>query len=83
MHPQVLVDLPDVFIKSGTAFFFPSSSLVGKRGVFVADGAAWRQQRHLANPAFRRAAIERYAEVRVIAVVRELRVHGCVRLLRP
>ena len=81
MCPQVLVDLPDVFVKSGTAFF-PDSLLLGG-GLFAADGAAWRRQRQLANPAFRRAAIERYAKVRVIAVVRELKVHGCVRLLRP
>ena len=28
------------------------------------DGEVWRRQRRLANPAFRRAAVERYAEVR-------------------
>ena len=64
----MLVDLPDVFVKTGTAFF-PGSSLAGN-GLLVADGAVWRRQRQLANPAFRRAAIERYAEVRVLTVVR-------------
>lgn len=28
------------------------------------DGEVWRRQRRLSNPAFRRAAVEQYAEVR-------------------
>lgn len=55
----VLVDRPDVFVKSGTAFF-PGSSLAGN-GLLVSDGEVWRRQRRLAAPSFRKAAVERYA----------------------
>lgn len=59
----VLIDAPDVYVKEGTAFF-PGSSLAGN-GLLVSDGALWRRQRQLANPAFRRAAVERYASAMV------------------
>lgn len=55
---QVLVDQPDVFVKAGTAFF-PGSSLTGN-GLLVSDGAEWRRQRRLSNPAFRKAAVDRW-----------------------
>lgn len=47
--------------QEGTAFF-PGSSLAGE-GLLVSDGEVWRRQRQLANPAFRKAAVERYAQV--------------------
>lgn len=63
-HPaaarQVLVDRADVFVKEGTAFF-PGSSLAGN-GLLVSDGNVWRRQRQLANPAFRKVAVEGYAK---------------------
>lgn len=55
----VLTEAPEVYIKEGTAFF-PGSSLAGN-GLLVSDGDIWRRQRQLSTPAFRRAAIERYA----------------------
>jgi len=55
---QVLVQQPDVFVKAGTAFF-PGSSLTGN-GLLVSDGEVWRKQRRLSNPAFRKAAVDRY-----------------------
>ncbi len=48
-----------MYIKEGTAFF-PGSSLAGN-GLLVSDGDIWRRQRQLSTPAFRRAAIEKYA----------------------
>jgi cytochrome P450 len=54
---QVLVGQPDVFVKAGTAFF-PGSSLTGN-GLLVSDGAEWRRQRRLSNPAFRKAAVDK------------------------
>ncbi|KAL6746717.1 cytochrome P450 [Haematococcus lacustris] len=56
---QVLVEKAEVFVKKGTAFF-PGSSLAGN-GLLVSDGEVWRRQRRLANPAFRRSAVEAYA----------------------
>lgn len=55
----VLTEAPEVFIKEGTAFF-PGSSLAGN-GLLVSDGDIWQRQRQLSTPAFRRAAIEKYA----------------------
>jgi len=55
----VLIKDPDIYIKEGTAFF-PGSSLAGN-GLLVSDGDVWRRQRQLSTPAFRRAAIEKYA----------------------
>lgn len=55
---DVLIDRAALLVKEGTAFF-PGSSLAGN-GLLVSDGAVWRRQRQLANPAFRRAAVERY-----------------------
>jgi cytochrome P450 len=55
----VLTEAPEIYIKEGTAFF-PGSSLAGN-GLLVSDGDIWRRQRQLSTPAFRRAAIERYA----------------------
>lgn len=56
---EVLVERPDVFIKEGTAFF-PGSKLAGE-GLLVSDGEVWRRQRQLSNPAFRKAAVDSYA----------------------
>lgn len=56
---EVLINRPDVFVKEGTAFF-PGSALTGN-GLLVSDGAVWRRQRRMANPAFRRAAVDTYA----------------------
>jgi cytochrome P450 len=55
----VLTEAPEIYIKEGTAFF-PGSSLAGN-GLLVSDGDVWRRQRQLSTPAFRRAAIEKYA----------------------
>jgi cytochrome P450 len=61
---QVLVDGSGTdFVKAGTAFF-PGSSLAGN-GLLVSDGEAWRRQRQLAAPAFRRAAVDAYAPAMV------------------
>ncbi|KAK9903986.1 hypothetical protein WJX75_001915 [Coccomyxa subellipsoidea] len=57
---QVLIDLAATFGKEGTAFF-PGSSLAGN-GLLVSDGPVWRRQRQLSNPAFRRSAIDSYAQ---------------------
>lgn len=46
--------------QAGTAFF-PGSSLSGN-GLLVSDGDIWKRQRRLSNPAFRKAAINTYAE---------------------
>lgn len=48
-------------VQEGTAFF-PGSSLAGN-GLLVSDGPVWRRQRQLSNPAFRRSAIDSYAQV--------------------
>jgi cytochrome P450 len=56
---QVLIDDAAIFVKEGTAFF-PGSALTGN-GLLVSDGAVWKRQRRLSNPAFRRAAVEGYA----------------------
>ena len=61
---QVLIDQPDVFVKEGTAFF-PGSSLTGN-GLLVSDGEVWKRQRRLSNPAFRKAAVDAYAEQMVL-----------------
>ena len=49
-------------MQEGTAFF-PGSSLAGN-GLLVSDGATWRRQRQLSNPAFRSATLATYAQVR-------------------
>ncbi|XP_024363190.1 uncharacterized protein [Physcomitrium patens] len=60
---EVFVTQSSTFIKAGTAFF-PGSSLAGN-GLLVSDGDIWKRQRRLSNPAFRRAAIQTYAEAMV------------------
>ena len=60
---RVLVDAPDVYIKTGTAFF-PGSRLAGN-GLLVSDGPVWKRQRQLATPAFRKSAVARYASAMV------------------
>ena len=55
----VLVDNAEAFVKRGTAFF-PGSALTGE-GLLVSDGAVWKRQRRLSNPAFRAAAVASYA----------------------
>eukprot|EP00897_Mesotaenium_endlicherianum_P008466 jgi/Mesen1/7648/ME000004S07912 len=60
---QVLVTSADIFVKEGTAFF-PGSRLAGN-GLLVSDGDTWRRQRRLSNPAFRKAAVDSYAEAMV------------------
>lgn len=57
---DVLIDRAAMFVKEGTAFF-PGSQLAGN-GLLVSDGAVWRRQRQLSNPAFRSAAVKSYAE---------------------
>lgn len=57
----VLIEGPNLYIKAGTAFF-PGSRLAGN-GLLVSDGKVWQRQRQLSNPAFRRAAVEKYAQV--------------------
>lgn len=47
--------------QEGTAFF-PGNRLAGN-GLLVSDGAVWRRQRQLSNPAFRAAAVASYAQV--------------------
>eukprot|EP00884_Botryococcus_braunii_P020753 jgi/Botrbrau1/7361/Bobra.0316s0009.2 len=65
---QVLIDQAGtVFVKTGTAFF-PGSKLAGE-GLLVSDGQVWRRQRQLSNPAFRKAAVERYAQAMQQAAV--------------
>ncbi|KXZ55232.1 hypothetical protein GPECTOR_3g373 [Gonium pectorale] len=53
------------YVKEGTAFF-PGSSLAGN-GLLVSDGPVWQRQRRLANPAFRRTAVEAYGSAMVAA----------------
>lgn len=60
---EVFVTQSSTFIKAGTAFF-PGSSLAGN-GLLVSDGDVWKRQRRLSNPAFRKAAIQTYAEAMV------------------
>lgn len=67
---QVLLEQPDVFVKEGTAFF-PGSSLTGN-GLLVSDGDVWKRQRRLSNPAFRKAAVDKYAQEMVAATQRML-----------
>ena len=62
---QVMIEQADVFIKRGTAFF-PGSSLAGN-GLLVSDGDEWRRQRRLANPAFRKSAVDAYSTAMVTA----------------
>ena len=57
-------------LQEGTAFF-PGSSLAGN-GLLVSDGPLWRRQRQLSNPAFRRAAIDSYAQVCMSIVLASL-----------
>lgn len=60
---EVFFTQSSTFIKAGTAFF-PGSSLAGN-GLLVSDGDIWKRQRRLSNPAFRKAAIQTYAEAMV------------------
>lgn len=48
-------------MQEGTAFF-PGSRLAGN-GLLVSDGALWKRQRQLSNPAFRKAAVDSYGQV--------------------
>jgi cytochrome P450 len=66
---RILVGAPNVYVKSGTAFF-PGSKLTGN-GLLVSDGELWRKQRQLSNPAFRAKAVEGYA-VRMIDATDEV-----------
>ncbi len=52
-------------LQEGTAFF-PGSSLAGN-GLLVSDGELWKRQRQLSNPAFRRAAVDSYTDVRCMS----------------
>ena len=70
----VLVDQADVFIKRGTAFF-PGSALTGE-GLLVSNGAVWKRQRRLSNPAFRAAAVATYAASMGAAAVAMTRAGG-------
>lgn len=63
---------PPPFVKEGTAFF-PGTSLTGD-GLLTSDGEVWRRQRRLVNPAFRRAAVDRYAEAMLRSADRLVRV---------
>eukprot|EP00850_Spirogloea_muscicola_P005228 SM000023S07684 [mRNA] locus=s23:873359:877755:- [translate_table: standard] len=67
---DILVTKADIFVKAGTAFF-PGSSLAGN-GLLVSDGETWRRQRRLANPAFRKSAVDTYAAAMVDATERLL-----------
>ena len=49
-------------VQEGTAFF-PGSRLAGN-GLLVSDGSLWKRQRQLSNPAFRKAAVDSYSQVR-------------------
>ena len=60
---DVMIGRAELFVKKGTAFF-PGSSLAGN-GLLVSDGQAWVRQRRLSNPAFRRAAVDTYADAMV------------------
>ena len=55
-----------VLLQEGTAFF-PGSSLAGN-GLLVSDGELWKRQRQLSNPAFRRAAVDSYTDVRCMFI---------------
>ena len=57
---DVMIRRAHLFVKEGTAFF-PGSSLAGE-GLLVSDGDVWARQRRLSNPAFRRAAVDTYAD---------------------
>ena len=57
---DVLITRSSSFKKEGTAFF-PGSSLAGE-GLLVSDGEIWARQRRLSNPAFRRVAVNAYAD---------------------
>lgn len=50
-------------MQEGTAFF-PGSRLAGN-GLLVSDGALWKRQRQLSNAAFRKAAVDSYAQARL------------------
>lgn len=60
---EVFITQSSTFVKAGTAFF-PGSSLAGN-GLLVSDGDTWKRQRRLSNPAFRKAAINSYAQAMV------------------
>jgi cytochrome P450 len=65
-HPhdieQVLLDKSKNFIKGMTSRANPE--LFGN-GLLTSDGEFWRRQRRLANPAFHRESITRYAEITI------------------
>ena len=66
---QFVVGVPPddaALLQEGTAFF-PGSSLAGN-GLLVSDGELWKRQRQLSNPAFRRAAVESYTDVRCMSI---------------
>lgn len=73
VHPQdierVLLAQSGKFLKGMTARANPE--LFGN-GLLTSDGEFWRRQRRLANPAFHRESIARYAEITVEEGVRLL-----------
>eukprot|EP00850_Spirogloea_muscicola_P000041 SM000001S04443 [mRNA] locus=s1:189765:194194:+ [translate_table: standard] len=71
---DILVTKADIFVKVAGTAFFPGSSLAGN-GLLVSDGATWRRQRRLANPAFRKSAVDTYAAAMVEATDRLLNNH--------
>ena len=71
---QIVVDDAATWVKEGTAFF-PGSALAGQ-GLLVSDGALWRRQRRLSNPAFRQAAVRSRPHVRCMALQRLCRQGG-------
>jgi cytochrome P450 len=66
VHPhdieQVLLAKSNSFVKGITARANPE--LFGN-GLLTSDGEFWRRQRRLANPAFHRESINRYAEITI------------------
>ena len=77
---DVMIDRAELFVKEGTAFF-PGSSLAGE-GLLVSDGDSWARQRRLSNPAFRKAAVETYANARANAGLELLKKEWAARSVR-
>ena len=77
---DVMIDRAELFVKEGTAFF-PGSSLAGE-GLLVSDGDSWARQRRLSNPAFRKAAVETYANAMASAGLELLQNEWAMRSVR-
>jgi cytochrome P450 len=77
---DVMIDRAELFVKEGTAFF-PGSSLAGE-GLLVSDGDSWARQRRLSNPAFRKAAVETYANAMASAGLELLQNEWAARSVR-